>query len=54
MEEKDYLIYCIDENEENRQIFVSRLILNSVGEYFIDDIRPEEKEIGRASCRERV
>ena len=43
MEEKDYLIYCIDENEENRQIFVSRLILNSVGEYFIDDIRPEEK-----------
>lgn len=43
MEEKDYLIYCIDENEENRQIFVSRLILNSAGEYFIDDIRTEEK-----------
>lgn len=43
MEEKDYLIYCIEENPENRQIFVSRLILNSAGEYFIDDIKPEEK-----------
>lgn len=40
---KDYLVYCIDENEENKQIFVSRLILNSEGKYFIDNIMPEEK-----------
>lgn len=42
-ENKDYLIYCIDENEKNQQIFVSRLILNSEGKYFIDNIMPEEK-----------
>ena len=35
---KDYLVYFIDENEENKQIFVSRLILNSEGKYFIDNI----------------
>lgn len=40
---KDYLVYFIDENEENKQIFVSRLILNSEGKYFIDNIMPEEK-----------
>ena len=43
LENKDYLIYCIDENEENRQVFVSRLILNSEGKYFIENILPEEK-----------
>lgn len=42
-EQKDYLIYCIDENEANSQIFVSRLVLNSDGKYFIDNILPEEK-----------
>ena len=40
---KDYLVYFIDENKENKQIFVSRLILNSEGKYFIDNIMPEEK-----------
>lgn len=43
LDSKDYLIYCVDENEENRQIFVSRLILNSEGKYFIDNIVQEEK-----------
>lgn len=42
-EGKDYLIYCADENAENKQIFVSRLILNSEGRYFIDNISLEEK-----------
>lgn len=42
-ESKDYLIYSIDENEQNKQIFVSRLILNSEGKYFIENILPEEK-----------
>lgn len=39
----DYLIYSIDENQQNSQIFVSQLILNSEGKYFIDNILPEEK-----------
>jgi hypothetical protein len=39
----DYLVYSIDENEQNSQIFVSQLILNSEGKYFIDNILPEEK-----------
>ena len=43
LDEKDYLIYSIDENEQNKQIFVSKLILNSEGKYFIDNITPEEK-----------
>lgn len=42
-EEKDYLIYSIDENEQNKQIFVSRIILNSEGKYFIEDITLEDK-----------
>lgn len=42
-EGKDYLIYSIEENEQNSQIFVSRLILNSEGKTFIDNILPEEK-----------
>lgn len=40
----DYLVYSIDENEQNSQIFVSRLILNSEGKYYIDNILPEEKK----------
>jgi len=42
-ENKDYLVYCVDENEKNKQIFVSRLILNSEGRYFIDSITTDEK-----------
>lgn len=42
-ENKDYLIYSIDDNGENSQIFSSRLILNSEGVYFLDNILPEEK-----------
>ena len=43
LENRDYLIYCIDENESNKQVFVSRLTLNAEGKYFIDDITLEEK-----------
>ena len=43
LENKDYLIYCTDENESNNQVFVSKLSLNSEGKYFIDDITAEEK-----------
>lgn len=43
LENKDYLIYCTDENESNKQVFVSKLTLNSEGKYFIDDITSEEK-----------
>ena len=42
-EGKDYLIYCVDENDQNSQIFVSRVILNSEGKYFIDSILADEK-----------
>ena len=38
-ENNDYLIYSIDENEVNKQIFVSKLILNSEGKSFIDNIK---------------
>lgn len=40
---RDYLVYSVEENEQNSQIFVSRLVLNSEGKYFIDNILPEEK-----------
>lgn len=43
-ENKDYIVYSIEENEQNSQIFVSKLILNSEGKYFIDNILPEEKK----------
>ena len=39
----DYLVYSVDENEHNSQIFVSKLVLNSEGKVFIDNILPEEK-----------
>lgn len=42
-EGKDYLIYSIDENEQNSQVFVSRLILNSEGNLFVDNISVDEK-----------
>lgn len=39
----NYLVYSVEENEQNNQIFVSKLVLNSEGEIFIDDISIEEK-----------
>lgn len=42
-ENRDYLVYSIEESQQNSQIFVSKLILNSEGKYFIDNILPEEK-----------
>lgn len=39
----DYLVYSVEESEQNDQIFVSKLVLNSEGKYFIDNILPEEK-----------
>ena len=43
MDGSDYLVYSVDENEQNSQIFVSKIILNSEGKVFIDNILPEEK-----------
>ena len=43
MDGSDYLVYSVEENEQNSQIFVSKLIINSEGKYFIDNILPEEK-----------
>lgn len=43
LENKDYLIYCTEENENNKQVFVSKLTLNTEGKYFVDDITTEEK-----------
>ena len=40
---KNYIIYSIDENEEDRQIFVSELISNSEGRYFIEDVNDKAK-----------
>lgn len=42
-ENNNYLVYSIEENEQNSQIFVSKLVLNSEGNSFIDDISLEEK-----------
>lgn len=42
-EGNNYIVYSIDENEQNCQIFVSKLILNSEGIYFIDEITSDEK-----------
>lgn len=42
-DDKDYLIYSIEENDQNSQIFVSKIILNSEGKYFVDDLLPDEK-----------
>lgn len=42
-DEKDYLVYSLEENEQNCQIFVSKIILNSEGKYFIDNILLDEK-----------
>ena len=42
-ENKDYMIYSIPENEENSQVLASKIILNSEGKHFIEDISAEEK-----------
>lgn len=42
-EEKDYLVYSVEESAQNSQIFVSKLVLNSEGKYFVDNLLPEEK-----------
>lgn len=42
-EGKDYLVYSVEENDQNSQIFVSKIILNSEGKYFIDNVLIEEK-----------
>lgn len=39
----DYLIYTVDENENDVRIFTSRLITNNEGRTFIDNITAEEK-----------
>lgn len=38
-----YLIYYLDENNNNKQIFVSKLIRNTEGKYFISDINSNDK-----------
>lgn len=40
---KNYLIYSTEENAENSQIFVSELVCNTEGRYFIDSIKDKEK-----------
>lgn len=42
-ESKDYLIYSVKESDENCQILASRLISNSEGMHFLDNITAEEK-----------
>lgn len=42
-EQRDYLVYSVDENDTNSQIFVSRLVSNSDGKYFLDNILSDEK-----------
>ncbi len=43
MDGNDYLVYSVNESEENDQIFASRMIINSEGKCFLDDLKPEEK-----------
>ena len=43
MAEAEYLIYSTNENELNKQIFVSKIITNTEGKSFIQDIPAEEK-----------
>ena len=42
-EDKNYLFYSVLENDQNSQIFVSKLVINSEGKNFIDNISTEEK-----------
>lgn len=42
-QDKSYLVYSIDENDQDRQIFTSELIRNSEGKNFIEDIKEKEK-----------
>ena len=43
-ENKDYLVYSIDENAVNKQTYVSKLILNSEGKSVVENNLPEEKK----------
>lgn len=43
IDDKNYLIYSLDENEENKQILVSKLIVNSEGKNFIEEVSADEK-----------
>ena len=49
--EKEYLVYSVDEDEENSNILVSRLIKDSEGYDVIEDI---EDEIERAEVQNAV
>ena len=49
--EKEYLVYSVDEDEENSNILVSRLIKDSEGYDVIDDI---EDEAERAEVQNAV
>ena len=39
----EFLIYYLDEDNNNKQIFVSKLIKNTEGKYFISDINSNDK-----------
>ncbi|MBQ8192846.1 MAG: DUF1292 domain-containing protein [Bacilli bacterium] len=41
--EKDYLIYSIDSDEENTNIFVSKLLKDSEGYDYIEDINDDKE-----------
>ena len=49
--EKEYLVYSVDEDEENSNILVSRLIKDSEGYDVIEDI---EDEVERAEVQNAV
>ena len=49
--EKEYLVYSIDKDEENSNIFVSRLVKDNEGYDVIEDI---EDEIERAEVQNAV
>lgn len=41
--EKDYLIYSIDNDDENANIFVSRLLKDNEGYDYIEDINDDKE-----------
>ena len=49
--EKEYLVYSVDEDEENSNIFVSRLVKDNEGYDVIEDI---DDEIERAEVQNAV
>lgn len=42
---KDYLVYSLEESEQNKQILTSKLIINSEEKAFIEEISNEEKNL---------